>query len=168
MLFRSDSGGYIDLTDWCKEKTCPLYTSGSSVTSLSINYPAILNELSKKGIPNNNIILNISFDRGNTTATQSYVSNRNVYVSHLQNYSTTEADLTLSIYDYFIKNKYVVRENKNENWTKKKYLSFYNTSLKTKITREVSDFIKIENKDYKTIIIKTQNDIKNNSRYNIG
>lgn len=164
----SDSSGYIDLTQWCKEKTCPLYTSGSSVTSLSINYNAILSELHKKGFPNNNIVLNISFDRGNTAPTYSYVSNRNVYLSHLKNPNAEMVDTTQPIYTTFIKNKYVVRENKNENWTNKKYLSFYNTSLETKITREVSDFIKIETGDYKSVITKIQNDIKNNPRYNIG
>lgn len=164
----SDSSGYIDLTDWCKEKTCPLYTGSSSVTNLSINYNAILSELSKKGIPNNNIVLNISFDTGVTNVTYAYVSDGNVYISYAQGYNYEKADVMLPIYTYFISGKYVVRENKNENWTNKKYLSFYNTSLETTITREVSDFIKIENEDYKTVIIKTQNDIKNNSRYNIG
>ena len=164
----SDSNGYIDLTYWCKEKTCPLYSGSQGVTYLSINYPAIISELSKKGIPNNNIVLNISFDTGVTNVTYAYVSDGNVYISYAQGYNYEKADMMLSIYTYFISNKYVVRENKNENWTNKKFLSFYNTSLETKIIRKVSDFIKIENENYKTVITKTQNDIKNNSRYNIG
>ncbi|MDY2881025.1 MAG: hypothetical protein SOT71_00025 [Romboutsia timonensis] len=74
----------------------------------------------------------------------------------------------LSIWNTFISGKYIVREEGNENYTTKKSISFYNTSLKTEISREVTDFIKIEDKNYNTVITKTQNDIKNNPRYNIG
>lgn len=165
----SDSSGFIDLTQWCQQKTCPLYAgSTGSVTDLSINYSAILSELSKNGIINNNIVLVISFNKGTSSPTYSYISGNSIFISYIPTSDYTKVINMRPIWDTFISGKYIVREEGNENYTTKKSISFYNTSLKTEISREVTDFIKIEDKNYNTVITKTQNDIKNNPRYNIG
>lgn len=165
----SDSSGFIDLTQWCQQKTCPLYAgSTGSVTNLSINYPAILSELSRNSIQNNNIILQISFNKGGGSAINSYISNGGIYISHYKTSDYSKEINTLPIYQNFMQGKYIVREAGNENYTNKKSLTFYNTSLETTISREVTNFIKIENENYNTVITKTQNYIKNNSHYNIG